>query len=487
MSNNSEHERTPAPPHKLQTGRYFAASFAGEHIAGTEFVIGALFVSWGVSVSDLLWGLVWGNLLAVLTWALICAPIAVDTRMTLYAYLERVGGRRTVQVYSLINGLLFCILAGAMITVSASAVRILFDVGPQVSWYPTDFRFIAVAIFVGFIVVAIAVSGFKRLAQFAQICAPWLVMMFVCGALLAYPALETAAIKGSGNSVSFFTVAEQFIWRGINPDFGVLHVAAFAWICNLAMHGGLSDMSILRFAKRYEYGYFSAFGMFIGHFLAWICAGIMGAAAALLLGTSITALDAGAVAYEILGYAGIAAVIIAGWTTSNPTIYRAGLAFHSLHPSWSRTKVTAITGVITTVIACFPFVFTGLMAFIGVMGLVLAPVGAILIAEHWILPKLSMHRYWFYAKGVSSNLALLAAWALSLIVAFILHRAGLHLYFLLLPTWITATVLYLVFARLQGANQFSVHFEQQQQYETERKRAEKAFLSTKLRALKIIT
>jgi len=44
-----EFEREPVTDDKLQPGRYFAGLFAGEHVAGTEFVIGALFVSWGVN------------------------------------------------------------------------------------------------------------------------------------------------------------------------------------------------------------------------------------------------------------------------------------------------------------------------------------------------------------------------------------------------------------------------------------------------------
>ena len=59
--------------------------------------------------------------------------------------------------------------------------------------------------------------------------------------------------------------------------------------------------------------------MFIGHFAAWIAAGIMGAGAAYILKTPLTELDAGGVAYQALGAVGILAVVIAGWTTSNPT------------------------------------------------------------------------------------------------------------------------------------------------------------------------
>ncbi len=68
-----EFDREPVTPDHMEPGRHFAAVFAGEHVAGTEFVIGALFVTWGVSAKDLLLGLLVGNLFAVLSWTLICA------------------------------------------------------------------------------------------------------------------------------------------------------------------------------------------------------------------------------------------------------------------------------------------------------------------------------------------------------------------------------------------------------------------------------
>ena len=198
MSDITEFETSPVTADQLQPARYFAASFAGEHVAGTEFVIGAMFVTWGVSTADIFWGLLWGNLLAVLSWTFICAPIAVDTRLTLYAYLKRIAGPGTIRIYSVVNGILFCILAGTMITVSASAVRILFDIPAQVHWYPTDGRFVLVALAVGTVVVAIAIKGFRRVAQFAEVCAPWMILMFIAGALSMYPVLQAAAGADAG-------------------------------------------------------------------------------------------------------------------------------------------------------------------------------------------------------------------------------------------------------------------------------------------------
>jgi len=481
MSTAAEFETEPVSADKLQSGKTFAASYAGEHVAGTEFVIGALFVAWGVGTGDILWGLLLGNLLAVLTWALVTAPIATDTRLTLYAYLEKIAGPGTIKLYSVINGVLFCILAGAMITVSASAVKIVFGIAPQTEWYPTDFSFVLVALAVGAVVVLMAMKGFKKLAAFAEICAPWMILMFIVGALVLMPTLvdATSSIASISSFDDFLTVADKYIWVDTGGDIGFWHVAAFAWICNLAMHGSMGDMTIFRFAKNSKYGYYSALGMFIGHYVAWICAGIMGAAAALLLKASITELDAGVVAFQALGSAGIIAVIIAGWTTSNPTIYRAGLAFQSLNYKWDRTKVTMVVGIITTIIACFPFVFSQLLGFLGIMGLMLAPVGAIIVAEHWLFPKLGFTRYWSKYQGNNTNKAAMVTWLLSLGVSYTLVVTDvLHMFFILLPIWIFATLVYSGLASMMGAKETYPEAAAAEQKELARKEAEVVYLSS---------
>ena len=479
MSTAEEFETQPVSPNKLQSANTFAGSYAGEHVAGTEFVIGALFVSWGVGASDILLGLLLGNLLAVLTWGLITAPIATDTRLTLYAYLEKIAGPGTIKLYSVINGILFCVLAGAMITVSASAVRVLFDIPPQVDWYPTDLRFVLVALGVGAVVVFMAVKGFKKLAAFAEICAPWMILMFVVGAFVLLPTIvaSTSGVNSISNFGDFLHIASQSIWVDTDSGIGFWHVAAFAWVANLAMHGGMGDMTLLRFARYSRYGYFSALGMFIGHYLAWICAGIMGAGAAILLNTTIVALDPGSVAFQALGTCGIIAVIIAGWTTSNPTIYRAGLAFSSVNHKWGRTKVTVVVGIVTTIIACFPFVFSQLLGFVGIMGLMMAPVGAVIVAEHWLFPRIGFTRYWSKYKGNTTNYAAIITWLSSLVVSYLLETSGtLHLFFILIPIWIFATVLYCSLAYVMGAKKTYPEQQVAEKAEAQRKAIESDYL-----------
>ena len=449
-----EFDRQPVSRERLEPGRHFAAVFAGEHVAGTEFVIGAVFVSWGVGARDLLLGLLIGNLLAVLSWTLLCAPIAVQTRLTLYWYLRGIAGPVVTAIYNVLNAIMFCILSGTMITVSASAVRIAFGIPPQTQWYPTDPRFVFLVIGVGAVVVCVAILGFRRLAQFSATCVPWIFIMFFAGAVAMLPALAAATPEvGRVESVGdLWYLAKELIWVETQGGFGFWHVAAFAWICNLAMHVGLSDMALLRYAKRPSYGLYSAFGMYLGHFLAWVCAGVMGAAAALILQQPLGGLDAGEVAYQSLGLSGAIAVVLAGWATSNPTLYRAGLALQAVTPGWPRWLVTLIAGVFTTTVACFPFVFTYLLEFVGLYGILLMPIGAVVVVEHWLMPFFGLTPRWFARTRQAVNWPALIAWIVAIAAACYLHFGGIvHLFFLAVPIWFLTATLYVIGCTLAGA------------------------------------
>lgn len=96
------HHRNAIPPaaRHVRGWRYFAGLFGGEHIAATEFVIGITFVTMGVGAKELLLGLLIGNLLAVISWTLVTTPIAVETRRSLFAYLEQITGSYFSKIYN---------------------------------------------------------------------------------------------------------------------------------------------------------------------------------------------------------------------------------------------------------------------------------------------------------------------------------------------------------------------------------------------------
>ncbi|QTF91914.1 hypothetical protein [Halomonas sp. BM-2019] len=446
-----EHQRIPAS--RQLSGKYFLGSYAGEHVAGTEFVIGASLVALGVSTSDLLWGLLIGNLFAVLSWAWVCSPVAVRSRMTIYWYLERLAGKRFSLVYNLLNGLIFAVVSGAMITVSASAFRVVTSIPPQTAWYPQSLSFVALVLFVGAITVWMTIKGFKLIANFSTVCSPWMATMFLASGVVTIPVLLHMGQLDGITTLS--GVVDTFVWTGATPDgdpgISVWVIAAWAWGANLPMHLGMSDMSILRFARKSSYGYFSAAGMYIGHYMAWVCAGMMGATAALLAGSQLTEMDPGGVAFRILGAMGLIAVVIAGWTTSIPSLYRAGLAFQSVFPKYSRVQVTMVTGLATTLIACFPFVFTQWLNVLSYFIMLIAPVGAIIAAEHFLLPRLGMRPLWREHRGLADNRPAFLAWGIGVMTGVLLLMEGsLHLFTLFIPVWLVSVIAYPLLCRALG-------------------------------------
>jgi NCS1 family nucleobase:cation symporter-1 len=447
----------PVSRHDLKGLWHYLSLFAGEHVAGTEFAVGVVFVTWGVSAKEFLIGLLMGNLAVVLLWTFFPALLGTRTRLTLYAFLHRVCGPSMQKIFNLVSGVIYCTMGGAMTTIAASAIRVMFDIPPQVGLYPTDPMFVMLVLAIGAVVAVVAAYGFDAVAKFSGLCAPWLLLVFVMGGMLALPELlRIAGTDGAAVAASGFGGLLQFgdtwIWRPRLDGFTRWHVAAFAIFCTLSLHVGLNDMAIFRYAKKYQYGYSAAIGMFFGHFIAWICSAIMGAAAAGMLKSGIEKLDTGDISYAIMGSVGLLAIVIAGWTTSNPNIYRAGLAFQSVFTKVSVRKVTLITGAATAVIACFPFIFSRLSEYVNIIGLAVEPVGAIAMCEYWLLPALGMTRYWSYYKKQKLNKAALITWVGGLACTVLLGVTGtVDFFFLFVPCFLISCGLYAVLAALLGA------------------------------------
>ncbi|QDS96037.1 hypothetical protein FF011L_48410 [Roseimaritima multifibrata] len=451
-------EQVPIPEHRLHGWTHFLGLYAGEHVAATEFVIGATFVALGATTKDILIGLLIGNVLAILSWTLITAPIAVQTRLSLYTYLDKIAGDSMTKLYNWANVLIFMVISAAMITVSSTAVRLLFDIPAQLQWYPTSAPFVAVVLSVGIIVVFVAMYGFNAVAEFSSICGPWLVVMFTSGALVLFPALAESVLGRTQllAFADFIKIGDQSIWTGVNssgePGIGLLEVIGFAWAANTITHFGLIDMALLRYAKKSIYGLCTSAGMLFGHYVAWIAAGIMGAGTAVLLKSTIVELDPGDVAYRALGLSGYVIVIVAGWTTANANLYRAGLAAQAIFHNHSRGAVTLTVGCITVVIACFPFVFGQMLPLLTYAGLLVVPVGGIVFAEHVVFPRIGFTRYWAKYRKLDHSTPAVVSWAAGLVFGFGLNAMNvMSFYYLFLPTWLFTIVVYTLLAKRYGA------------------------------------
>jgi purine-cytosine permease-like protein len=437
----NEYEREPVPEKALKGPSSFWGMYAGEHTAGTEFMLGPLFIAWGATALDVIVGLLLGNILAVLTWRYLTAPIATRLRMTLYFKLEKICGRNLVTAYNVANGVLFCFLAGAMVTVSATAVGVPFP-GVKMPTFadtmPTGVAWCVVVVLLGLAQTIVAVKGYSFVARVGHISAPWMFLVFVACGLVTLPKLAS--------------LDPAKIWTGValggKPSIGFIGIVCFAWLCNAAMHLGMSDISILRYARKSSAGWAASAGMFLGHYVAWICASLLFALALQVEGPGASNAP-GPMVFAATGWAGLVCVVIAGWTTANPTIYRAGLAFQGVLPKISRSSATYIAGGLATLAGLFPAFAMKLLDFVGLYGTILAPVGAIIVVDVYLAKKVGITSDWAEKTGSSFNPAMLLAWVLPLIpFAYLYWYRDVFASYMTVPVWISCGILYIVFSKL---------------------------------------
>ena len=379
-----------------------------------------------------------------------------------------------------------------------------------------------------------AAYGYETVAKFANIAAPWMVLVFLAFGFVAlrnFIMVTETEIRSAGD---LWHLATTEIWKGGEPlpgqvKFTFWHVTFFAWFCNMAMHIGMSDLSVFRFAKKSRYGVATASGMYVGHFMAWLSASMLFAfqlhqthpddyTVDLLIANSAAYTEEdrpelkqssltsellreaieienrlveegklseehkqvkvptplpGPLADDACGLAGLICVIIAGWTTANPTIYRAGLAFQAITPKTSRFVVTLLTGGIATIAGMFPAIAMKLLGFVALYGMVLMPMGAVVFVDYWLIRKFGLQSNYAQISRKGFNWAAGLTWFLTLTACTLLVKLGsvidqliewnvltdsetvqwvketftVQIFFVSLPGWFVAAILYVVLSK----------------------------------------
>ncbi|MDP2567230.1 hypothetical protein Q8W34_21755, partial [Pseudoalteromonas marina] len=76
----------------------------------------------------------------------------VSPRFSLYYYLNKIAGNSLTKLYKWANVIIFSVISAAMISVSSTAVRFLFDIPAKLDWYPYCLAFVGIVLAVGSIV-----------------------------------------------------------------------------------------------------------------------------------------------------------------------------------------------------------------------------------------------------------------------------------------------------------------------------------------------
>jgi NCS1 family nucleobase:cation symporter-1 len=97
-------------------------------------------------------------------------------------------------------------------------------------------------------------------------------------------------------------------------------------------------------------------------------------------------------------------------------------------------------------------VFSRLLEFVALYGILLMPIGAIVFVEHYLFPRIGLQRYWLQASERSVNWPALVSWFGAVAIACVANYAGwMHLFFIPLPLWFIAAAAYTVLAASAGA------------------------------------
>jgi nucleobase:cation symporter-1, NCS1 family len=294
---------------------------------------------------------------------------------------------------------------------------------------------------IGLAMTLVAMKGYGFVAKVGHYASPWMFLVFIACAMVTLGKLDN-----------------YNVWELLTPPEGTpekisfLGIVCFSWFCNAAMHLGMADLSVLRFAKSPNAGYASAAGMFLGHYVAWICAALLLVYWVRVHGVDPSVgKDPGTMVDDAVGWTGLICVIIAGWTTANPTIYRAGLAFQGINPNMSRTVSTLLAGAVCIGAGIFPAFAMNLLKFVGVYGTILAPVGAIIVVDHFFARRLGMATDPAFKSGSSFNKSVLLAWLIPVSVGMYLHfKLDVFASYLPLPCAIACGFLYIVFSKTIG-------------------------------------
>jgi purine-cytosine permease-like protein len=86
---------------------------------------------------------------------------------------------------------------------------------------------------------------------------------------------------------------------------------------------------------------------------------------------------------------------------------------------------------------------------VALYGLLLIPMGAVILADHYFIPRLGLQSYYAEKKKIKFNMAAAGTWFLMLALALFMNfYFRIELYFLPAPVWIISLGLYLLFSKL---------------------------------------
>jgi len=110
---------------------------------------------------------------------------------------------------------------------------------------------------------------------------------------------------------------------------------------------------------------------------------------------------------------------------------------------------------VATIAGMFPWIAMQLLAFVAIYGMILMPMGAVVFVDFWLIRKFGLQSNYAQFSRTHFNWAAGLTWFLTLGACVFLNQCPgieLEIFFVSLPGWFVAAVLYVVLSKLYQKN-----------------------------------
>lgn len=252
----------------------------------------------------------------------------------------------------------------------------------------------------GILMMTTAYFGSKGLEKLSVFAAPLIFVMAVIGAGIA--------IYNLGGWSELSMASERVAQAS---DGSMTFSAAVVAVVGAFATGGIIQPDVTRFSKTAKQSLAAAVVGFIIVQFAVILSGY-------IICVSCENPDIAAALLQVLGVWSLIILIFAQWTTNDNNLYSTSLALCALIPKLNKKKCVVVVGLIAVAIGASGII-NYFLTFLNILGIMVPPVGGIIIADYFVLKK---GKYQFGAGQKYGFLSLPAiiSWVISCICGFVI-------------------------------------------------------------------
>lgn len=361
QSLTKDYARESVPDGQTRSVIKLLAVFVGFTVNIAALILGAQIGSGAPFLTGLLGCIIGGFLLFVIGG--ITAMIGAQTRLSTGMICKLSFGHKGANVIAFILALSLFGWFGIQTEIFAASLHELLNAA-----FNINIPRIALVLFGGVLMSSTAIIGFKALEKLSLISVPLLFL------LLLWPLVTLLVTDGASNFFAAQNDPALLATQTLSLQMIISLVAGSSMVVAVLMP------DIMRYARTRRDGVLTAyFGFAVIYPVMLVLS--------MILTILARQIDIVAIMMQLgLGIPALLIIILATWTTNDSNLYSSSLNLSAIFTHVRKWKLAAATGVIGTVLAAWG-ILGHFIGWLTLLGLVIAPVGGVIIADYMMNAK----------------------------------------------------------------------------------------------------